>query len=103
MRERGPEGAVSEPAVAQTSRRPKWLHRLIGDRLLPAASAKLSAWTVLQILGFLTLWRAAILIFSHIFDHLGSGTCGLGVTWPLSYSACWDTQWYQVIAAQGYA
>ena len=80
MRERGPEGAVSEPAVDQTSRRPKWLRRLIGGRLLPAASAKLSAWTVLQILGFLTPWRAAILIFSHIFDHLGPGTCGVGVT-----------------------
>ncbi|HEU4793829.1 MAG TPA: hypothetical protein VFS96_09240 [Nitrolancea sp.] len=103
MRGYDPEGTVTDLTVAQTSQRPGWLRRLVGDGLLPPAPPTLSVWTLLLILGFLAAWRAAILIFSYIFDHLGSGTCGVGVPWPLSYSACWDTQWYQVIAAQGYS
>ncbi len=102
LREYDPERTVEAPATTQAIRRPRWLRRLMGDELPPEAPPALSARTLLLILGFLAAWRAAILIFSYIFDHLGSGTCGVGVPWPLSYSACWDTQWYQVIAAQGY-
>lgn len=102
MRGYDPEGVVDDLAVTQASQRPKWLRHLIGDGLPPTSPPRLSVRTLLLILGFLAAWRSAILIFSYIFEHLGPGTCGVGVPWPLSYSACWDTQWYQVIAAQGY-
>ena len=62
----------------------------------------MSPVTIASVLGLLAVWRLGILVVSFIFDQTGQVTCGVGVPKPWNYSACWDVQNYQIIAAQGY-
>lgn len=87
-------------AIAPTLERV--LTALVGrsEPLRPRERVKLL--TIIAVVGFVAVWRAAILVLSFVFDQAGQVTCGVGVPKPWNYSACWDTQNYQIIAAQGY-
>lgn len=68
----------------------------------PAAAPSLTLHTFGLLALFLVVWRLAILGFSMILERVGQVHCGSGVAVPWKYSACWDTQTYQIIAARGY-
>jgi hypothetical protein len=91
---------VERTATAQARAR-AWLARMVGTSA-PAAPQHLAPLTLAAVLGLLAVWRAGILLVSFIFDEAGQVTCGSGVPKPWKYSACWDTQNYQIIASSGY-
>ncbi|MPZ15816.1 MAG: hypothetical protein GEU73_15570 [Chloroflexi bacterium] len=68
----------------------------------PPPAPALSVHTIAAIVGFLAVWRLSIFVLSYAAEIVGPGSCGLGAPWPISYSACWDTEWYQRIANNGY-
>ena len=78
-----------------------WLARFTG-RSEPAPAPPLTIGTVVGLGIVLAAWRLAILGFAMILERVGEVRCGNGVPVPWKYSACWDTQTYQLIAARGY-
>lgn len=80
--------------------------RALGWRLVGRGEAApwqpLSWRTAATIVALLGVWRASLLLFTHLLGRLGETSCGVGVDGPARYSACWDTAIYQQIAARGY-
>jgi hypothetical protein len=88
-------------ARAWLDRHDRWIARLAGTS--EPARGELPAWrTLALVIGFVAFWRLAIVALATFFGRLGIVTCGVGVEAPWRYSACWDTQTYQIIAARGY-
>lgn len=79
------------------------IRALVGRSEPLRAGGPLTPITIASLLGLLAVWRLGILAVSFIFDQAGQVTCGVGVQRPWNYSACWDVQNYQIIAAQGYS
>lgn len=83
------------------ARRDPLIARVVGESG-PAPRPRLSLATAGLIVALLAVWRAAIFGFSSLLDRLGETNCGWGTPGYWKYSACWDTNTYQLIAARGY-
>lgn len=79
--------------------------RLIGAPDPARPAPRLTAWMLAGILGFVAVWRLAILTLSVIWGRLGIAT-----PWPPDidvmhlwrYSVRWDSGWYLGIVRYGY-